>query len=755
MSAVLGSQGGQLIGFKSHLRPEVVDGDAVYVFSERGVTALEGAGLEALVPLLDGTRDLAALCRDLPAGFEPARVAGLLAQLADAALLTIRDPRHPAQDACALAYWEAAGLDPVAAVSGTATADVELITVGDIDTAAARDSLTSAGLSVRADDAAVSVVLCEDYLAPGLAEVDARHRAVGRPWLLAKPVGAQLWIGPVFGSPEKACWHCLAARIWGHRQAEAHVQAALGQRGPVRRAASSVPALTATALNLVALEATKWLAGHRGPEQQAVWTFDSLDLRGRHHELHRRPQCEHCGDPSLVRRQAWRPVVLRSRAKAAETGGGSRSRPAQQVLDAYGHLVSPVTGVIKEIRRDPRGPALFNSFRSGPNLAVGRRGLDRLRTVLRTENGGKGVTPLHAEVSALCEALERHCGHFHGDEERIRASLSSLGEVAIHPDSCQLFDRRQFADRENWNPRHSPFQHVCAPFDADAEVDWTPVWSVTEQRHRLLPTGMLYFDAPGGPSVRADSNGNAAGSSVEDAVLQGALELVERDAVALWWYNRTRAAGVDLDSFRDPWIDEVRRAHAALAREVWVLDVTSDLGIPTMVALSRRTDKACEDIMFGFGAHLDPAVALRRCLTELNQLMPAVTAVTADGDYGWTDPDAIRWWRTATAANQPYLLPDPARRELTPADYPAPPEQDLRADLRTVQQRLEALGMQLLVLDQTRPDIGLPVVKVIVPGLRGFWARFAPGRLFDVPVRLGRLAAPTPYDGLNPMPLFL
>ena len=45
--------------------------------------------------------------------------------------------------------------------------------------------------------------------------------------------------------------------------------------------------------------------------------------------------------------------------------------------------------------------------------------------------------------------------------------------------------------------------------------------------------------------------------------------------------------------------------------------------------------------------------------------------------------------------------------------------------------------MEMLVLDQTREEIGLPVVKVIVPGLRHFWARFAPGRLYDVPARLG------------------
>jgi ribosomal protein S12 methylthiotransferase accessory factor len=63
--------------------------------------------------------------------------------------------------------------------------------------------------------------------------------------------------------------------------------------------------------------------------------------------------------------------------------------------------------------------------------------------------------------------------------------------------------------------------------------------------------------------------------------------------------------------------------------------------------------------------------------------------------------------------------------------------------------------LQLLVLDQTRPDIGLPVVKVIVPGMRQFWARFAPGRLFEVPVQLGRLRQQTPYEKLNPFPIFV
>jgi ribosomal protein S12 methylthiotransferase accessory factor len=55
-----------------------------------------------------------------------------------------------------------------------------------------------------------------------------------------------------------------------------------------------------------------------------------------------------------------------------------------------------------------------------------------------------------------------------------------------------------------------------------------------------------------------------------------------------------------------------------------------------------------------------------------------------------------------------------------------------------------------VVLDQTRPDIGLPVVKVMAPGLRHFWTRFAPGRLYDVPVSLGSLARPRAEEELTP-----
>lgn len=758
-----GPSAAQLVGFKRHIRAEVSAGQGAYLFSERGVTVLRGSHIETIVALLDGTRDLPTLLGAVPPGMAAEQVAGLIARLAEAGLVTLRSPIASAADERAVAYWEASGVDAAAAVSASTHQAIQLFTVGDLDHAVATSGLRAAGLCVTGDATLIqpadfSVVLCDDYLNPALADIDAEHRKANRPWLLAKPLGAKVWIGPVFQPPEPGCWRCLAVRLWGHRSVEACVQSALGRQGPARSPAASIPALISAAVQMVALEANKWLAGYRYSGQRSVWTFDSLDLRGEHHELRAHPQCGVCGNPDLMREQARRPVVLTSRRKAHHSGGGHRALSPEEVRERYGHLVSPVTGVIKEIRQNKSGPAFFNSFWSGGNVATRVTNLESLRATLRAENGGKGTTAIQAEVGALCEAIERHSATFRNDEELIRGSLRSLGPQAMHPNRCQLYHDRQYLNRDPWNSTHGRFQFVCAPFDEDAVMDWTPVWSLSEQRHRLLPTRYLYFDAPagGGPLyVRPDSNGNAAGSSLEDAVLQGLLEIVERDAVALWWYNRTPVPAVDLDAFHDPWTEELREVYAELGREVWVLDVTSDLGIPAMVAASRRVDQRPEEIMFGFGAHLDPRLALRRALTELNQLMPVLINVGSDGRYGTDDQDAVRWWRDATVANQPYLLPDVGDRPRVPSDYRYTLNHDLFDDVTEIRNKLESLGMEMLVLDQTRPDIGLPVVKVIVPGMRHFWARFAPGRLFDVPVRLGRLAKQTPYEELNPIPMFL
>ncbi|MEC4017643.1 TOMM precursor leader peptide-binding protein [Streptomyces sp. H27-D2] len=758
-----------LVGFKQHLRAEAVAGEAVYLLSAGGVTALHGPHIEALAPLLDGTRTLSTVLKEASATMPMAEAGRAVGRLAEAKLIGYRAAARGGRvDSAVQAYWDLAGLESCAAEESIARTSVSVLTVGRADPEAAHAACRAAGLTVSgagggpaAPDGAADflLVLCDDYLAPELAELDAGCRAAGRPWLLAKPYGAETWVGPVFTPAKGPCWSCLAQRLRGHRAAEGPVQRALRTDRPLPVPEASLAAGRAMGLQAAVLETAKWVAGMRHPGQQAVYVVDTFNLRARHHPVSRRPQCPECGDPELVAERVRRPFVPVSRPKAAHTGGNHRTLRTEEVLSRYRHLIGPVTGIVTEIRPAPGAPAGINCSVSGPNLAMRDSSLAGVRSGLRGLSGGKGVTALEAEVGALCEAVERYCGTRQGDEPTVHDSLRGLGDQALHPNSCQLFDERQFRDRARWNAIHPAFQQICAPFDQRRPTDWTPVWSLTSRSHRLLPTSMLYYTprtvGAAGGLPWADSNGNAAGTSLEDAVVQGFLELVERDAVALWWYNRTRRPAVDLDAFDQPWLAELRAAYGRMNRELWVLDLTSDFGVPVMAALSRRTDKPAEDIAFGFGAHFDPELALRRAITEMGQLLSPVAEAKADGTgYAVMEPTLLSWWTGATVTNQPYLLADPAESGRIPDSYGYVPQADLRQDVETAEALVRERGMELLVLDQTRPDAELPVVKVIVPGLRHYWARFAPGRLFDVPVQLGLRDRRTPYHELNPIPMF-
>jgi oxazoline/thiazoline synthase len=737
--------------FRRDLQVEFGD-ESVYVFDERGVSALHGACVTELARLLDGRRsDVAELGAARPGGLTAGQVQDVIGQLVDAGIVVAVDrDTGDRDDDPALAWWD--GCRAAAAASPSLTAAVR--SVGDPPGAAvARAALAASGIPEPAgpDAAGLDIVVCGDYLDAGLDAADAAQRAAGRPWLLARIDGPQLWIGPILQPGTTGCWHCLTHRLWAHRRPEAVVQRALGRQGPVARPSATLPAGIAAAAHLVALEAAKWLGGHRYAGQRSVWVLDSRSLTGSHHELQRRPQCPACGDAGIVARRARQPVRLAPARKVAGGGGGDRTLAPADMLARHSALVSPITGIVKEIVADPNAPSFVHAFRSGPNMARRVAGVTELRRSLRAENGGKGFTAVDAQVGALCEAAERYSALAQGDELRVRGSLASLGAAAVDPRRCQLFDERQYAERDEWNPQHSGFNHVPEPFDPAEEIDWTPLWSLTGNRHRLLPTAMLYFDDTPVAGVLADSNGHAAGSSLTDAALQGLLELVERDAVSLWWYNRTPVPGVDLSAFGDPRLVEQQDNHRGIGRELWVLDVSADLGVPVIVALSRRCDaRDGERILLGFGAHPDPSLAVRRAIAELNQMLP-IDGVEPEAT---ADPDWIRWARHGSAT-APHLRPDPAVALRTPRDHPRVHRADIRDEVDALVGRMAAAGMEVLVLDQTRPDVGVPVVKVVVAGMRSFWARFAPGRLFDVPVALGRVDRPTPYADLNPMPLFL
>jgi len=362
---------------------------------------------------------------------------------------------------------------------------------------------------------------------------------------------------------------------------------------------------------------------------------------------------------------------------------------------------------------------------------------------------GRGTTALQAKVSALCEALERRSGIFRGDEPRRTASYREIAGEAIHPNALTLFSESQYGDREQWNRREGLYNWVPERFDEMRRIEWMPASSLTHERIRYLPTAYCYFGYPFDRThdfCRPDSNGNAAGNELDDAVVRGFMELVERECVSIWWYNRLRRPRVELESFGSPYTADLRCFYKMIGRSFEVLDVTVHPNIPTFAALSRSQDPPGRDYIFGFGAHFDARVALLRALTEMNQALPDVLS-------NRTVPCFVG--SAKEPADDSFLRPDETLAATTCQDFPMATTQSPSEDVQDCINTVRSWGLEMLVLEQTRADVGLPVAKVVVPGMRSWWARFAPGRLYTLPVQMGWLSHPTHEAELNPHHLIL
>jgi len=462
------------------------------------------------------------------------------------------------------------------------------------------------------------------------------------------------------------------------------------------------------------------------------------------------PGCDACdpGSSSLLPKLS-QPRVATDTDVVLDDGGYRVVSP-ESTWANYQHLVSDLVGMVPWVK--PRGEERLHVHVAGPNPAVVNRGdPGALIAGARMLSAGKGLNFEASRTGALCESLERYSFVHRGDEPNITASFENLGEQAIHPNRISLFSHKQLAEADaSWDAGghfgHGFFR-VPRQFDPTKVVEWTEAESLTGGGPRQLPSSLVWFSHPealdGG--YAACSNGAAAGNTVDEATLQGLFELIERDSVALWWYSRARRPGVDLDSCDDP---RIRQALAQLdvpGRHSWLLDLTSDLGVPAYVAVNADMDGA--HVLFGFGAHVDPVIACVRALTEAAQF---ASSLPETGDFRSGNPVEDAWMAEVTTASEPWLAPTHLVR------LPATPgTTSVSKTLTATIDQMSRRGLEVLRVQATRRDIGLPVVRVVVPGLRHFWNRFAPGRLYDVPVQLGWVPAEISEADLNPRWMFL
>lgn len=345
-------------------------------------------------------------------------------------------------------------------------------------------------------------------------------------------------------------------------------------------------------------------------------------------------------------------------------------------------------------------------------------------------DGGKGFTRAAALASAAMECFERHAGE-HTPVERFSAAYADLPEDRrIRLEALPLSRNSLFSPRlpEIW---------VWAESLIGGPPVAVPSVMVALERHRHARSSLLPFSFT--------TNGLNSGNTPSEAIVGALYEILERDATTctkVSWESGVPMRRVDLATASSPDIAElVGRIHAA-GVELTVADCTVDTAVPTFSAYLCDLGNPAMAVFTGYGTHLDPEVAVIRAICEAAQGRLVFIAGSRD--------DTFRHHRCLYqdyTETHKTLLSQPFTVDLaTHADASGP---TFEVDGRTLLARLEAIGItQVLSRDLTHPDNGVPVHRVIVPGLEGYMTQdFTPGPRAR---RWARLAASP--AGVAPLP---
>jgi ribosomal protein S12 methylthiotransferase accessory factor YcaO len=418
-------------------------------------------------------------------------------------------------------------------------------------------------------------------------------------------------------------------------------------------------------------------------------------------------------------------VKLQSRKKWT-VNGTSRIKPAQETLEK----VAPVS---KNIGVTRLADITDMDVLRIPNYSAVVPGTEDYIWVY----GGKGPTREHAMASALMESIERYSSlPSAGPRKFIRSSYSELSKThtVLHPDSV--------------------VEPITFVYHNDMLMDWLPGYDLVSGEEIMVPASIALFRyRPPPPAVNPfayfHTNGLASGNVIEEAICHALCEVIERDAMSLadlrasaipFHILRTiahslNAAGFlassipaerfvdDPSIFPDVDISEMdfepvkhlvnkfKRADISLT----IKDITSDIGIPTFNASS--VEWITHDYGYlaeGHGTHLDARIALLRAITEVSQTRAANIQGARDDlrkiKYGEQNTDDRRAWQ---------FMPSTMKIKFSRVQTFF--NEDILDDIKLILLRLKSVGLnQVIIVDLTNPDIGIPVVRAIVPGLETF-----------------------------------
>ncbi len=275
---------------------------------------------------------------------------------------------------------------------------------------------------------------------------------------------------------------------------------------------------------------------------------------------------------------------------------------------------------------------------------------------------------------------------------------------------------------------------------------WVKAHHLTRGTAARLPASSVLLgedERLGLPPIFSSSSGAAVRDTFAGATSHAVLELVERDAVAIWWYNRLTPPRISEAAVNNALPQPLALWLRQRKRVAWHLSIATDLPIPAIVCLSAEPDGSGPAI--GAAAALDPADAIRSATLEMLQGEIALAQMAAAQD--WDEPPPIPsllQWSAETNALASGFLSGDGTAALGPA-----------ISFDALKTFFDRAGIDIYIANVTRPELGVPAAKAVSPHLRDWLPRFGPGRLYDVPVALGMREMATPEADLNPVPFVI
>ncbi len=312
-----------------------------------------------------------------------------------------------------------------------------------------------------------------------------------------------------------------------------------------------------------------------------------------------------------------------------------------------------------------------------------------------TVYNGKGATVEESRISAIMEGIERYSSEMHDR----RPELAPYDEMRMR--GVNVLDPKD----------------LILPMGAEIDrlIPWTEGWDIVSDQPVLVPSHAVFHPLPPnyrGP-FRTNTNGLASGNTFEEAVFHALSEVIERDAWSL--VEACRDTGPAVTDMTDETIIAMQEKFSRAQVEVTVRDITSDIGIPTMAAVA--DDVLLKDpllLTIGIGTHTSARIAVMRALTEVAQ--SRLTQI-----HGAREDTTLAEMRKKMGYDRAKRINGYWFRDNGTIGYgnvKSSDTDDFKKDIGNIIGALKKQGMdRVIIVDLTREEIGMPVVRVIVPGL--------------------------------------